>query len=428
MRGFGAGCVLLVVGCGDADSKSAESGPAGDSAAPSSDPSSPSRIDSGEPSDSGETGVISDDTAATVGECAGAAMPEHLTKVATAELSVNNAKTEEWNISLSGAASTIAIGVWSDDSEAGQRACYQLDRVEANGEVWVHPPDDPLDQGLHCLTCPERVAVRQGAGWFVFRNSGAVSAVTTLTVRASVRACESGLPALAELGDPVPESLMLSVTTIPTVDEAPVILPVHLIDASRFDVEDKAREAIAAASAHFSAHGITLEWKATTRLEVADSAAVYEGADRMALRTLLSDAADAAPRASRGAVPVVLVDCLEQTGLWSGRPEGMATSIPGMPSTDCAPDGVFVRMAQCLGSSPFEYPWSTESLGAVIAHEIGHYMGLYHSVESDGTEDHLADTDSNNLMHYRTLSSTSTGLSETQARIIRMNAALFDSE
>jgi hypothetical protein len=46
-------------------------------------------------------------------------------------------------------------------------------------------------------------------------------------------------------------------------------------------------------------------------------------------------------------------------------------------------------------------------------------------VEANGTEDVLADTDANNLMHFRALNSASIGLTASQATVIRTHATLL---
>lgn len=366
-----------------------------------------------------------DDTGEPLATCTPSPWPEHTPQSATEALTLSGSTTAEWTVSLpeGTAPGALAIGVTSTGTDEGDRACYQLNRVTVDGETWVHPPDDPTDQGLHCFTCPKRVAVRQGAGWYVFDHAGGIAEVT---VQVSVRDCATGAPALADLGDPIPETVRVSVGLQPADAIEPIVLPIHLINASQFDVEDNARGALEAANAQFAEHGIALSVAGVTRVEVDESSVTYDGAERTDLRALLALAGEAVSEpGATGGIPVVLVDCLERTGLNPGRPEGMATNIPGMPASECLPDGVFLRMAQCLGPEPFEYPWSTDSLGKVMAHELGHFMGLYHSVEANGTEDALADTDANNLMHFRALNSTSTGLTASQATVIRTHATLL---
>lgn len=418
-------CVLLVVAalaCDPKDTDSVEAKTGGDSGSAVTEPTP----DTGTDDSASPLG----DTAESVESCEPLSWPAHIPQMANATLPIIGSTTELWTVTLpeGSALGALAIGVWPDGTDEGNRACYQLNRVTADGEVWVHPPDDPIDQGLHCLTCPERVAVRQGMGWYVFPAAESSAGVRELAVEVSVRECTTGTPALVELGDPVPETVQVSVGAVAASAGEAITIPIHLINASTFDVEAMVDSAIESAGLQFAEHGIDLAVTGVTRLELSESSVSYDGAERTALRSLLAQAAEAADGAeATGGIPVVLVDCLERTGLNSGRPEGMATSIPGMPSTECLPDGVFLRMAQCLGPDPFAYPWSTESLGKVLAHEMGHFMGLYHSVEANGTEDHLADTDANNLMHYRALNSSSTGLTESQATVIRTHAMLLQS-
>jgi hypothetical protein len=70
-------------------------------------------------------------------------------------------------------------------------------------------------------------------------------------------------------------------------------------------------------------------------------------------------------------------------------------------------------------------------LGRVIAHELAHYLGLFHSTEAPGEDgaalaDTIPDTaapEPGNLMHW-TVSATTTRLSPQQGRVLRGSAAL----
>ena len=57
------------------------------------------------------------------------------------------------------------------------------------------------------------------------------------------------------------------------------------------------------------------------------------------------------------------------------------------------------------------------------AHELGHYLGLYHAVEADGLGDALDDTGPDNIMHFNPGLATAVGFSPAQGRVMRMHPA-----
>lgn len=119
------------------------------------------------------------------------------------------------------------------------------------------------------------------------------------------------------------------------------------------------------------------------------------------------------------AINVFLVEQLYRNHSGSSQPiAGLAGGIPGPPLQVGTPSsGVVVSLS--LG------PGEDDRLGTIIAHELGHFLGLYHTIEAaapsgEALEDQLADTDSNPkwLMHWAP-GLGSAALSPGQMRLLR---------
>ncbi|WP_224249358.1 M43 family zinc metalloprotease [Hyalangium gracile] len=120
-------------------------------------------------------------------------------------------------------------------------------------------------------------------------------------------------------------------------------------------------------------------------------------------------------------VPVIFAGCLlEKEPLFHvrHRPLGRVTHIPGGFNTAESADGIFLAGTHCdpRGS---RFNWPATTVARLLAHELGHFLGLYHSIEQDGTEDALSDTGKDNAMHFNPLMSTARGFSPSQFQVMR---------
>jgi hypothetical protein len=124
---------------------------------------------------------------------------------------------------------------------------------------------------------------------------------------------------------------------------------------------------------------------------------------------------------------LVLTPCLRRLDLISSgqtEPWALTPHLPGGAAVGDEPDQIFIAAERCEGLSPAARFSDAAQLGSIMAHELGHYLGLYHVAEPDGREDALPDTDMSdaNLMRA-TPSPTATELSITQIAIARRHSA-----
>ncbi|MFL5355061.1 hypothetical protein [Archangium sp.] len=318
---------------------------------------------------------------------------------------------------------------------SGKAACVQLQEVkDSEGGAWVTPPASLEDYGPYCRGCPERVSVGVGAGLYVLPSGERTAPLPSgLQVRAAARECATFLP--TRPGEH-PERLRLEALSLPEVDETRegvVLLEVAITSGSVFH-EDEAplpADLVAAldeVNTWLRPGRLSVRAVRVRRVDVEDPLDFQRG-DYTALERLFStlhacDEGGLAP--DDGQVPLVLAGCLRLTDPVQNKtsePEGF---VPGIPAGLAAPGrahGVFIRGRGCRDSSP-HISWPTGYLGRLIAHELGHYLGLYHAVEEDGTADLLDDTGADNLMHYRPSSVTAPAFSASQLRIMRRHPAV----
>ncbi|MCL1091096.1 hypothetical protein L2744_16100 [Shewanella profunda] len=128
------------------------------------------------------------------------------------------------------------------------------------------------------------------------------------------------------------------------------------------------------------------------------------------------------PTKTADTIDVIIGPCLlQQTSFGQQRLAGLTPRIPGGAGPA---DAVFIARTNC----DFEHssPGSETAIARLAAHEIGHYLGLAHPEELNGSEDDLPSTNNNNLMNRIPLSANATGLTAEQRERILAHPFVID--
>ncbi len=320
----------------------------------------------------------------------------------------------------------VAIRLRSAVTAATEPACLRLADVTANGVSWVGPRQSGDDQGV-CGNCPQRVQSGRGYALAVLPNDGSSLADVpgdkakdvAISMRATLRHCQTGVPlSRGALGSAI-EAVDLDVAT-----EAVLALPDGATPTLRLDlVLAAAPGALAEVDAAAPGQGATALLAAPVvaasvaqiRAELAKAdvevrvvAALPLAAVPSPLRTARADssaidqvqaALDAATApwlASLGVtaaaaprlVPIVWVPCLRRSqplgGGWNGL-AGLSERVPGGARVPPHASMVLLSTDRCEDDAGAAPPANAVARTAAIAlHELGHYLGLYHSDTSLG--------------------------------------------
>lgn len=346
-------------------------------------------------------------------------------------------RTQAVELLFAPATESVTLRVSAATGAPDPNLCFALEEVWANtDERWVDAPDvDDYDE--YCRHCTQRVSVSPGYGLFALpSNTQARSTLERLRLRVALRECDTLLPWPQQAARPA--GLQLEWAESAAVREQdPVALEVGVVLASErafpSGVNDpQLREALALTAEVLRQASIEVTWRGPIAVQAPANEAVRFGpGQRAPLDTLATSARAALGKLDARAMLVVLTPCLIQDDLLSGSPRqlgGYTPHLPGGFGLTGAADGAFVAVESCGGLPPPPRFLSAAPLAAVIAHELGHMLGLYHVMDAGGQEDQLADTQPSvpNLMQ-RMPSAGATALSPEQIRVVRRHLALARS-
>lgn len=313
------------------------------------------------------------------------------------------------------------------------KACVQLHSVsDENGVAWVTPPTLIADYGSYCQSCPQRVSVGVGGGVYVLPSIDPAPTVTgTMRVRAALRDCATFLPYRSAAGRP--DRLRIEQLVPPAVNRTSrgeiwiefVILPGSFLSGDESAFPTPLREAVDQINTILSPGSLAMTPLRIRRTASADPLELKSG-DLSAIASLVDSLKSCQHNGERPrsqVLPIVLAGCIRnqsQSLMITSEPEGYVAHIPDGVITEQGPYGVYLSGRTCReNSTPFVL--TSGELAKRIAHELGHALGLYHTVESDGTTDQLADTSSDNLMNFRpsVVAGLGSGFTTNQLAVMR---------
>ncbi|KIG19309.1 hypothetical protein DB30_03865 [Enhygromyxa salina] len=280
--------------------------------------------------------------------------------------------------------------------------CAQVARLEDDTSTWV----SALESGPSCAACEERFSVIAGAGLLVHLPPEPRAGPARL--RLGKIDCETLTRARPSADTPA-SSVRLWVRELPT-------LPRELVVPLRFhhgrfsprasDAESEALLAEAAALLAPTGIRVVLDGSSTDDT-LPDSIPWFEG-DPSALEPHVEP--------EDGVVDVVFAGCLEHVHPELGTHTLLDGLVPRIPAQAAPGAGIFLRGRACTAASlgPISVP--VESQARVLAHELGHYLGLYHRLE---------DTDADTLMAPNPALVANPVFSPAQAERMRLHAALL---
>jgi hypothetical protein len=323
-----------------------------------------------------------------------------------------------------------------------QPRCFQLDEaLTAEGEAWVEWAATQADYGAVCRHCVQRVSVGQGFALFQLPNDGRASLGTArLDLRVGERDCATSLPLFLAPGAIAPADTidveLLEVRGDAAAPAAGLVLPVRFVvsSAAQFEVGAGSRdqilsEAFELVRAAFSPAGVVVEFRGVVDLgaELEDPL-VYSTADVGALRALLDEAL-AEPEPGLGGLSpltVVVAGCLRRVDPTTGAlrdPQAVTSHVCAGLGPPGVGDGVVLAGHACP-SIPAAGYWNAATLATILAHELGHALGLYHVAEASGATDNLDDTEADNLMNADPLGHLNDGFSASQGVVMRAHPLL----
>ena len=199
------------------------------------------------------------------------------------------------------------------------------------------------------------------------------------------RAAPEDRPALRVEAQPI--------ETVP--DLATIDLRQHIAKSSILSGDEERRQELAFhLGQELASAGILPRLVETHDLDALPANIRFHAGDHAALAAVIA----MVPPRPETTIDVVFGGCLLHDDPIFGPPAAVDGFTPRIPGGAGPADAVFMPGLDCFaeGAGPVDLPVRAQA--HVLAHELGHYLGLHHAVEEDGLTDQLDATDPDTML------------------------------
>lgn len=317
------------------------------------------------------------------------------------------------------------------DANSGDRACYIVQYLrDANRRIWIDSLKAKRDYVSFCRTCSIRATVGfSEATLLISKKAYPTFATQSLSVQLLALDCITGAPLERS------KRVTLYVTAHHRLPQKPTLRIVlyspkslHRQLSLTQKLASQFQDGLKMFASTFQKAGIRLHTVSKKVLPVSvGHQLTLQQNDWSNADVFLKQHTDVS------SLPIFLLSCLKKKNVLipHRKPReigGIVSHLPGPLVGQGHRAGVFLSVGLCQTSAPV---YDLKGWGRLLIHEVGHYLGLPHTIEADGYRDPTTFQNKKDIMESNYLSHSSSTFSQKQIKIILAHPLLYsdtDSE